>query len=243
MNGKLMSICCGVALVSVLAVAPLAFVRADQNSSQDAINKAKEAGKKAAKDAEDAAKKLVEKAKEQTGMGDEGMPASMAEYMEVTEHHKRLAQWVGEWDITSKFFMGPDMPPIENKMKAVTKSMMGGRYFVEKVTGQISMGDGAPPMEFEGMSVMGYDNHKKKHFSTWMDNMSTGMWMEWGTCSEDGKVITSSGENFNSMTGTMEKTTSICTIIDEDNRTLEMFGPGPDGSRVKTMEMHYKRIK
>jgi hypothetical protein len=30
-------------------------------------------------------------------------------------------------------------------------------------------------MPFEGISTLGYDNAKKTFFSTWIDNMGTGM--------------------------------------------------------------------
>lgn len=244
MKTSLLSVCCGAAVAASLVFASVALssepAKPTKDLAKDTMNKAKDAAKDAMKKTQDAVK---DAAKEAMPGADEMMPPSAVEYMEVTEHHKRLESWVGEWNIASKWYAAEGVPPVENTMTATTKSMMGGRYFVEKVTGKLSFGEGSPAMDFEGMSVFGYDNHKKMHWSTWMDNMATGMWMETGSCSEDGKVITTEGENYNSMVGQMQKTKSISTVIDADNRKLEMWGPGEDGKMMKVMEMTYTRKK
>lgn len=245
-NRKFMALCCSATALALAVVVyagePAKPAKDVKDAAKDAAKQVKDAAKEAAKDVKDAAKGAVDKAKEMTE-ADGGMPPSMASYMEVSDHHKKLAEWVGEWDITSKFWIDPSMPPQENKMVASTKATMGGRYFIEKVSGKLMMGPGEPPMDFEGMSMFGYDNHKKMHFSTWCDNMTTGLWMEWGTCSADGKVLTLEGENYDSMEDKMKKTRSVTTIIDANNRKMEMFTLGADGKAVKTMELVYVRKK
>lgn len=159
------------------------------------------------------------------------------------EHHNHLQQWVGEWNITVSYRMTPDAPAEENTMTAVSKSVMGGRYIIEKVSGEVMGPDGQGMVPFEGMSIMGYDNHKKQYFSTWMDNMSTSLMQEWGTCDGTGKVLTTEGRGYDPMSGSERASKSIATVIDADSRRLEMFVPGPDGNMFKQMEIAYTRKK
>ncbi len=169
--------------------------------------------------------------------------AAWEAYMTPGEHHKHLAQWVGEWDLKVVMWQAPGMPPSESKATSSAKAMMDGRFVVEKVKGEFSMEEGAPPMQFEGMALMGYDNHKKKYFSHWLDNMGTGCMTEWGTCSGDGKVLTTEGETYNPMAGGVVKTKSVATIVNDNTRKLQMWGPGPDGKMFQSMEITYTRKK
>lgn len=251
LDGKLLAVLCGGAVaITLLVAAPVAMSR-DQSdhtkqmndAAKDAAKQAKDAAKKAGDAAKDAAKDAVKNAT--------GMPEMTPEMMEaqkrfednsaVTDHHKHLAKCEGEWDIASKFWMDPNAPAQEAKMQATAKMAMGGRYLIEKVSGEIDMGAG--PEKFEGMSTTGYDNYKKMYFSTWMDNNMTGMWEEWGTCSEGEKVLTMEGKNYDPWVGAERATKSVSTFIDANTRKFEMFQPGPDGKMFKQMELIYTRKK
>ncbi|MDX2115701.1 MAG: DUF1579 domain-containing protein [Planctomycetota bacterium] len=236
MKMKLMGLAAGLVVVSGLG---LALAGEPAKTAKDAV---KDAAKSAEKAAKDTAKQTEKALKDMAGQV-EGDEAAMMAYMMPNEHHARLMALEGEWDVKAKWFPGPGAPAIENDMKATCKPILGGRYLMEKVTGTLTMGEGMPPMEFEGMSIMGYDNHKKQHTSVWIDNMMTGMWSEAGTCSADGKVITTVGENYNSMTGSMEKTKSVHTIVDANNWKLEMYSINADGTEVRTAEMVSTRKK
>lgn len=178
------------------------------------------------------------------------MPPEMIEAMQRMEamskpgeHHQHLQQWIGEWDLVVKFSMGPDGPTDENKMTASSKMIMGGRYVMEKVSGEVMDPMSGKSLAFEGMSMMGFDNYKKQYFSTWIDNMSTGMLEERGTCDGTGKVITTEGKNFDPMINAERPSKSVATIVDADHRTLEMYAPGPDGKMFKQMHISYTRKK
>lgn len=252
-SGGLLTILCGGAVAATLLVAsPLAMSQTDatkmKDAAKDAAKQAKDAAKQAKDAAQNAAKKAEDAVKDATGGGQPEMTPEMmegmkraAEYGATNEHHKHLAKYEGEWEIVGKMWMDPSMPPEEMNMKSTGKMTMGGRYLIEKVTGEFDMGNG--PEKFDGMATMGYDNHKKMYFSTWIDSSSSGMMTEWGTCSENDTVLTMEGTAYDPWDGAERKTKSISTIIDADTRKLEMFRPGPDGKMWKNMEMVYKRKK
>lgn len=152
--------------------------------------------------------------------------------------HEFLAQWEGNWKLTTKWRMAPDTPWTESSMKATSHRIMGGRYLIEKVSGPEPF-PGAGP--FEGMSIMGYDNFHKHYFSLWMDTMSTGSFTETGQIDQTGKVLTTTGENVDTMVGKVQKTKSISRVIDANTRKIEMYAPNEKGEMWQSMEILYER--
>lgn len=171
------------------------------------------------------------------------MMKAMEAYGAINENHGYLKQFAGDWDLKIVFWMEPGAPAVENKSTSSAKLIHGGRQLVEKVTGTMDMGDGSPPMPFEGMSLIGFDNSKKKFFSIWTDNMCTGLMTEWGTASQGGKVFTFEGDNYCAQNDKICKTKSVVTITDPNTRKLEMWGPDTGGNNYKAMEITYTRKK
>lgn len=165
------------------------------------------------------------------------MMARCMEYAAVNENHEFLAKWEGEWTLELKHWMDPNGPPETSAATASSKMAMDGHYLIEKVRGRFEM-EGVT-QEFEGMGVMGYDNHKEMYFSTWFDNMGSGMMQEWGT--RQGDKLVTKGENYNPMFGSVVKTKSVATVTGDDTRMLEMFTSMPDGTMFKMMEITYTR--
>lgn len=237
--------CCGAGVLALTLFGSSALLGAEPSQ----VEKAKQSAKDALQKSKDAAKNAVEKTKQAAhdAMGGDPDTAKMEQawmnYSTPNEHHAMLKAYEGTWNVVSRWWQAPGMPPSESTMTAVTRPAMGGRFYIEEMKGEISMGEGAPAMPFEGMAIMGYDNHKKMHFSTWIDNMGTGLIMDTGSCSSDGKVITTSSESYNPMYDKIVPMRSVATIVDENTRRLEMYGPGPDGKEFKTMELVYTRAK
>lgn len=149
------------------------------------------------------------------------------------EHHQHMDPLVGEWDMKCTMWMaGPDQPPMVSDGKMVREMILGGRYMTEHFTGNFG------GMPFEGHGLTAYCNMRKKYIGLWVDSMSTTVFRETGTCSEDGKVFTMMGENPDPDTGgkTMKKTKSIITIMDKDNHKMEAYTLTDDGP-VKMMEL------
>lgn len=165
-----------------------------------------------------------------------------AEWMEVWmeagtpgEHHKHLQPMVGKWNAQVKWRMDANAPWSTSTTTSVVAWILGGRYLQEKVSGEI---DGAP---FEGLGMIGYDNVKKKHFSTWMDNLSTGIAHDEGQCNESGSVITLHGSMTDPM-GQLIKSRTVVKIINNDKRTTEMFQSVNGGAEFSAMEIICTRI-
>ncbi len=201
-----------------------------------AQDKAKDAMKEKGKEASDAAKGMAKEGqKAGAGAADQMMP--MPAETTPGEHHARLAKMAGRWNVATKMWPAPGAPPMESKGTAELKMIMDGRFLQEDFKSDM-MG-----MPFSGMNIIGYDGFKKQYVSTWIDSMTTETVVSRGTCSDDGKVTTLEGMMTNPETKKAEKTRIVTTKVSDDQFTMEMFGPGPDGKDVKMMELQYTRAK
>lgn len=157
------------------------------------------------------------------------------EYMTPGPIHQMLAKNVGEWKTEIKMWMDPSQPPTTAEGTAVCEALFDGRYFQTKHTSTF-MG-----MPFNGVDLTGYDNAKKKIFSSWIDNMGTGLMYLEGTYDEATKTTTLIGTTQDPL-GKEVKIREVIKIIDDDNTFFEMYDTR-DGKEVKSMEMKLVRKK
>lgn len=148
--------------------------------------------------------------------------------------HKALDSMVGTWDTKITMWVMPGADPMVTQGVSEMKWVMGGRYVEQRFKGDF-MG-----MPFEGLGFTGYDNIKKRYFSTWFDNMSTGIMMSTGNAGADG-TMTMTGTMTDPMTGKDAATQEKFRVIDANNAAFEMWTPGPDGKMFKMMEIAYKK--
>jgi len=170
------------------------------------------------------------------------MMASMMELAQPGQNHKLLENMVGSWTYKVKFWMSPDSPPMEATVTTMTKSTMGGRYFISEHNGKMQMpGPDGKLMdtEFKGMAVEGYDNAKKKYVASWIDNMGTGIMNSEGAYDPATKTLTYLSE-YEPMPGMKTKVRQVIKIPDQDTHTMEFFELRR-GGEVKTMEITYTR--
>jgi hypothetical protein len=164
---------------------------------------------------------------------------AMMDYATPGDMQKMLAASNGTWNEETTWWHNEGAPAQKSTGTAVNTMIMGGRYQSSKHTGTM-MG-----MPFEGQSIVGYDNAKKKFVSSWIDNWGTGIMMMEGMWDNGTKSIT--------MTGTMPdvcrpgKTCTmkeVLTMVDDNTQKMEMYGPDPKtGKEFKTMEMTLTRKK
>ena len=164
------------------------------------------------------------------------MKAFMA-YATPGEAHKALSNLIGTWDAKITSYMDPSGKPTEEKGTSTYRSIMDGRYILEEVESQFM---GQP---FKGMGLYGYDNGSKKYVSTWVDSMGTGIMTGTGTSDDGGKTINWTSRAFDPMTGKEQNYRSAMHRISDDQYHFEMFGPGPDGKEMKSIEITYNRRK
>ena len=164
---------------------------------------------------------------------DAEMKAWMA-YMTPGSVHEMLAKSNGEWTGDITMWMSPDAPPTKSTGTSVNSMILGGRYQQSNYTGNM-MG-----MPFEGISVLGYDNSKKKFINSWVDNMGTGMMILEGDWDDATKTVNFKGKQTDPMTGNDMDVRETFQIIDDNNQKMEMFMT-QNGNEMKTMEILFKR--
>ncbi len=148
--------------------------------------------------------------------------------------HKLLKSMTGIWQTKTKACMESGKPPVESTGTCEQKMILGGRFLQQEFTGDMM---GAP---FTGIGITGYDNHKKKYVSTWMDSMSTGIFYFEGTADADGKTITQECRVDDPVKGPM-KWRSVTKIVDDKTHLFEMYGTDKSGKEELMMEIAYTR--
>ena len=151
--------------------------------------------------------------------------------------HQELAKQAGSWDLAVKIWMKPGAPPQENKGTAERTMMLGGRVLSEKVNGDPMAGMGP----FEGFGLSGFDNASGKYWSTWTDNMGTGVVMSTGTCNEKTSTCTFKGSYVDPMTKKTKHTRMVEHRDGADKSVVEFFETGKNGKEAKTMELTFTR--
>lgn len=154
-------------------------------------------------------------------------------------NHKYLASFAGQWDAAVKMWEKPGAPPVTSKQEMTGKMIFGGRYYVYAVKGNY-MG-----MPFEGKSITGYDNFKKKFISMWIDNFGTGIYMTEGTLDETGKIRTETALWPDIFTGGKTKVKMVTKSVDKDKFIFEMYYSGGmyGPKEYQTLEIIYTRKK
>ncbi len=158
------------------------------------------------------------------------------EYATPGTMHQWMAKANGTWDGDMTTWMNPDSPAMKSKGVAEYKMILGGRY-QEGIHKGDMMG-----MPFEGRSTMAYDNQTKKFYSTWIDNMGTGVMNLVGIYDEGSKTLTSTGKMVDPTTGGEVNVKEVVTMIDDNTQKMEMYCTR-DGKEMKTMEMMAKKRK
>ena len=186
---------------------------------------------------------LVSNTSNPTVETDEWVPVDSATAMKTMmeagtpgQQHAMLAKGDGKWTAEMTMWMSPDAPPMTNKSNVVNTMVYGGRYQQTTFKGDF-MG-----MPFEGSSTTGYDNAKKAFFTTWMDNMSTGLMNMEGTWDEASKSMNFKGKMICPANGKECEMREVYKIVDDNTHVMEMYGPDmKTGKPYKSMEIKFTR--
>ncbi len=165
------------------------------------------------------------------------MQKRMMESMMPNQFHERLGKHIGEWDVEFSMWMGgPGAPAQTSKGVAKMSWLFPGRWVKEEYKGTL-MG-----MPFEGQSILGYDNFKKKYVGCWVDNMNTAMSTMEGNYGMDGKTMLMYGRMNEPMTGELDKTVRyVGREVSDDEFTFEIHDLGIGEANTKVIEMRYRR--
>jgi hypothetical protein len=148
--------------------------------------------------------------------------------------HKAMAATAGTYEAKVKSWQEPGKPPMEETGTATRSMALDGRVLVEEFKGSM-MG-----MPFTGHGMRGYDNVSGKHWSTWMDSMSTGLMVSEGSC--DAKNACTFKGSWNDPIKKAPVTARMTSRwTSPTTEVFEMFGPGRDGKEMKMMEITYTK--
>ncbi len=161
------------------------------------------------------------------------------------EAHHRLEPLVGEWNAVMKtWWGGPGSPAMETKGSCERHWMLEGRFLREQFKGNVMMPTADGRMEtkpFEGLSFLGYDNHRNLYQGTWMDSMGTAMLHYSGAADPAGKDFTFYGEMDEPTMQVVGRHVKYVTrIISHDKHVFEMYDLHA-GDDYKVMEITYTR--
>ncbi len=150
------------------------------------------------------------------------------------EQHEWLAQLAGEFDLTATMWSEPSAEPAVSKGTSVIEAIFGGRYMREKMSMEF---DG---MMMEGLSFTGYDKIRGSYFSTWGDNMSTGLMLLSGDKDDRGRLVMT-GIYRDPLTKKDVPVRSVTIFGNEDGHVFEYYETRPGMDEFKTMEITYAR--
>ena len=166
---------------------------------------------------------------------EQAMQETWMKGMTPGSHHEMLQGMAGDWKVSMKMWMEPGGEPMVSEATVTRKTELGGRVLEEHLQGSM-MGQ-----EFEGIGRTGYDNLKEEWWSTWTDNMSTGLFMMTGTWDEASKTMTWTGEGTDPMTGKSQKMKMVVVHEGADKETATMYQADASGEMNPTMEITYTR--
>jgi hypothetical protein len=153
------------------------------------------------------------------------------------KHQQLIAEFGGTWDTKMTSWMDPTAKPMMDTGKSVNTAVLGGRQLRMDYSGQFM---GKP---YEGVGYIGYDNVTGKYFSTWSDNMSTGLFVSEGDYDAASKSYTYHAQMPDPMhNGVMVPIRDVVRIVDADHVTFEMYEMR-DGTERKSMQIEYARAK
>ncbi len=146
---------------------------------------------------------------------EQAMWAAFEASMTPGDPHALLEAQAGEFTALVKSYAGPGADPEISESRVVREMELGGRVLREEWSGTV-MG-----MPFTGIGRTGYDNVTGRYWSTWTDNLSTGLFVAYGEQLDDGS-LEFIGEMPDPMTGSMEPTRSVARYGD-DIETMDMY--------------------
>ncbi len=164
---------------------------------------------------------------------DADMMKAWQAYMTPGEMHQMMGQIVGEWNTSITMWMDPSAEPTKSTGTSVFKAILDGRYFQGEHHATFMN------MPMTGYEISGYDNAKKKFFSTWIDNFGTGILYLEGTYDPETKTVTYTGKSTDPM-GVESNVKETIKYVDKDNVYIEMFMIN-EGNEFKTMELNFTR--
>jgi len=156
------------------------------------------------------------------------------DFMTPGDMQKILAAADGKWSEDITLWMAPGQPS-KSTGTVDYKMILGGRYQQGNITASFN------GMPYEAVSITGYDNMKKLFFSSYVDNLGTGILNMEGTYDAASKTITLTGSEMDPMTEKEMKMRETIKMIDDHTQVTAMYDI-TGGQEKKVMEITLKHM-
>ncbi len=151
-----------------------------------------------------------------------------------TREHEMLSGNVGTWNVKCQYFMDPSQPPME-QTAVETVEPVGAFWTVSKFECDMM---GAP---FVGRATCGYDTRRGKWVGTWIDSMSTNLFVMEGDMNEEGTTLEMTCQGPNMQTGDMTTFRSVEKRNDDGTREFDFHMALPDGNEIQLFHYVYSK--
>ncbi len=166
--------------------------------------------------------------------------AAMQAWMQALrpgEHHAWLEPFVGTWKTTTRYWMGgPGSEPVEVEGTAESRWVLGKRFVEIHTEGQV-MG-----MPNEGISFLGYDNHRRLYVGSMMSTLGTHILTMSGSRPPGTDAVTMYGEMDEPGLVTGRTVKFVRRLVDADTHVLEMVDLHA-GDDYKVVEVRFERAE
>ena len=148
--------------------------------------------------------------------------------------HKLLARMAGTWSMKGSCRMEPGGDWIEHTGISEQRMVLDGRFLQQDFKGEM-MGT-----SFTGIGYTGYDNHKGKYVSTWLDSFGTGIYNFEGTASADGRTVTQTCSYDDPVRGPLTWR-NVTKIVDDNTLEFRMYTIDSGGKEDEMGVLVYTR--
>ena len=138
--------------------------------------------------------------------------------------HLMMTRDDGNWKEQITMWASPGIPPQTMAASCIKSMILGGRYQQSVHTGMVK------GMPFEGRSMLGYDNGRKKFVKSWVDNRGTGITNMEGDYDAANRIIHLKGTQTNPVTGKAMDVREDYIFNPDGSRLLERYGSQMAGS-------------
>lgn len=174
---------------------------------------------------------------EEPEMSPQKMMELMMKYAKPGERHAELGRYIGSWTWEVRVWSMPGAPPQKSGGTAETRWIVPNTFLCTEMKGSF-LG-----MPYQGFSIEGFDNYKKKYVGCTAHNLSTALLTYEGVVVDPThKIQVSYGTLDEYLTGEHDKEVKYVTRLqDDDHYVLEVYDLGVGENGWKVMEFAFTR--
>jgi hypothetical protein len=168
-------------------------------------------------------------------------PEALAFEAELTKanaknsNHKLLQKLAGSWDAEIKIWSAPNMEPKTYQGSELNSLIFDGLFLKQEFSASINN------KAVSNLSFLGFDNFRRAFTSFTLESGSPQIVMSRGSISKSGKILTFSAVTTDPVSRLPYRIKSIMTLLNDDQRKLEVIETYPNGDTLKTTEILFTK--